>query len=59
MSWPRYLLEQFNGLLEKITVILANQEVIFEHPEHLLEQQGAILESPHFIRTNKNILEHF
>ncbi|MER2113179.1 MAG: phosphomannomutase [Solibacillus isronensis] len=56
LAW--ILLEQFNGLLEKVTVILANQEVILEHPEHLLEQQGTILANPHFIRTNKIILEH-
>lgn len=58
MSWPGYLLEQFKGLLEKVTVILANQEVILEHPEHLLAQQGTILANPHFIRTNKIKLEH-
>lgn len=59
MSWLGFFLEHYSGLLEKVTVILANQEMIFEHSEHLLEQQGAILENPHFIRTNKNILEDF
>ena len=58
MSWFGFLLEQFKGLLEKVSVILANQVVILEHPEHLLAQQGTILANPHFIRTNKNILEH-
>ena len=47
------------GLLENLASILENQKAILDNREHLLEELRDILEVRMFIRTNKNILEHF
>jgi len=53
------LLEQLYGILEKVAAILANLSWILEQSRLFLEQWKDILELLGFIRTNKNILEHF
>ncbi|BAK18157.1 phosphomannomutase [Solibacillus silvestris StLB046] len=47
-----FLLEKLSGILEKVLSILANAKGILEQSEHFLEHYS-------FVRTNKNILEHF
>ena len=47
------------GLLENLASILEDQKAILENREHLLAEVRDILEVRKFIRTNKNILEHF
>ncbi|MEK4384575.1 phosphomannomutase [Solibacillus sp. FSL W7-1464] len=55
----RILLEQMYGILEQRRSILANVVEILEQSADLLAHLGNILENRQFIRTNKNILEHF
>ena len=46
-------------ILENLGLILEDREGILDNREHLLEEVRDILEVRKFIRTNKNILEHF